>query len=261
MKIVYITLLLKFLIILPQFGKGNFLEIKNADGETPLLMAAKKSLQLTKMLIAAGADVNVTDKYGVPVLHHAVNYNQYEIVKVLIDNNVNINCITKFNETALFWTTFSDVDLNITDLLISVGVNINFPNQDGVTPIHYAIMKENRNAFDNLLKNQADVDMKNINGVAPLHTAAEKDVYYIRGLLDHGANINIRNGYNNTPLHLAVQERKPDIVQELLVRGSDRTAQNNKGDTPLHTVIRFNYIDIAELFLTIPSKMYETEIV
>jgi hypothetical protein len=47
-------------------------------------------------------------------------------------------------------------------------------------------------------------------------------------------NVNAVDNCNNTPLHLASEERNLEVVRELLKRGADVTAQDRSHRTPLH---------------------------
>ena len=59
---------------------------------------------------------------------------------------------------------------------------------------------------------------------SPLHTCVSYDMIEgISPLVDAGADVNIRtfSEFPSTPLHLAINERKALIVQELLAKGAD----------------------------------------
>ena len=57
---------------------------------TPLYIASHEGhLEIVKVLIAGGGDVNKADKYGNTPVHVVSEYGHLEIVKVLISNNAN----------------------------------------------------------------------------------------------------------------------------------------------------------------------------
>jgi ankyrin repeat protein len=69
-----------------------------------------------------------------------------------------------------------------------------------------------------------------------LHWAAENGLTEIAAqLLDIGSDVNARDNFANTPLHLAV--RHPAMVELLLARGARVDARNAFGDTPLHRAV------------------------
>ena len=79
-----------------------------------------------------------------------------------------------------------------------------------------------------------------------LHWAAENGLTEIAAqLLDLGSDVNARDNFSNTPLHLAV--RHPAMVELLLARGARVEARNAFGDTPLHLAV--GYRRVVELLL------------
>jgi len=79
-----------------------------------------------------------------------------------------------------------------------------------------------------------------------LHWAAENGLTEIaRQLLDQGADVNSRDNFSNTPLHLAV--RSAEMVELLLSRGAMPGARNAFGHTPLHLAV--GHRRVVELLL------------
>ena len=69
-----------------------------------------------------------------------------------------------------------------------------------------------------------------------LHWAAENGLTEIaRQLLDQGSDVNARDNFSNTPLHLAA--RLPEMLELLLSRGAQPGARNAFGNTPLHLAV------------------------
>ncbi len=69
-----------------------------------------------------------------------------------------------------------------------------------------------------------------------LHWAAENGLVEIaRLLLDQGSDVNARDNFANTALHLAV--RYPEMVELLLARGAQVGARNAFGNTALHLAV------------------------
>ena len=51
-------------------------------------------------------------------------------------------------------------------------------------------------------------------------------------LIDHGADVNARNEYDETPLHYASRRNEAGTVRMLLQRGGDADAESSLGDRP-----------------------------
>ncbi|CAB1096470.1 unnamed protein product [Ectocarpus sp. CCAP 1310/34] len=97
-----------------------------------------------------------------------------------------------------------------------------------------------------LLRAGSNINAQNIVGDAPLHKAALNGRalsadYLIRA----GANVNIRNEFAQTPLHAACVSGNIEVVQRLVQGGADTGAQDAAEDTPFHEACRHQYKGIA----------------
>jgi len=73
----------------------------------------------------------------------------------------------------------------------------------------------------------------------PLHYAVQAGSYdMVNFLIENRSEINARDGYENSPLHYAVNS--PCITRLLLTKGANPNLQNEEGDTPLHRAINDN---------------------
>jgi ankyrin repeat protein len=73
-------------------NNGAEINIKNADGTTPLQYAiSKERYQVAKLLIEKGADVNNKGYRGATPLHDGVLTNQKEIAELLIKSGADLN--------------------------------------------------------------------------------------------------------------------------------------------------------------------------
>jgi hypothetical protein len=52
-------------------------------------------------------------------------------------------------------------------------------------------------------------------------------------LLARGANVNAKDGYDSTPLHLAAGGGHKEVVELLLAKGANVNAKDRRGQTPL----------------------------
>ena len=82
-----------------------------------------------------------------------------------------------------------------------------------------------------------------------LEAARKGDVRKVRELLDRGANVNARDEYGWTPLHLAAYRGYAEVARLLLDRGANVDARDDVGDTPLHWAAHDGHLDVVELLL------------
>jgi len=65
---------------------GIDIDVRNQKGQTPLYLAASKSISICSILIKNGANVNNIDIFGDTSLSNAATNGKYHIAKLLIDN-------------------------------------------------------------------------------------------------------------------------------------------------------------------------------
>lgn len=63
------------------------------------------------------------------------------------------------------------------------------------------------------------------------------DKHIVELLVKHGADINVRQENNMTPLDCAIENMQSNIIEFLLANGADVNLQDNYGVTPLHRAI------------------------
>jgi ankyrin repeat protein len=104
------------------------------------------------------------------------------------------------------------------------------------SPLADAAMRGDTAAVKALISQHTDVNQPQGDGMTALHWAARRgDAAIATALLDAGANVRAVTrigGY--TPLHLAAQEGHDDVVGALLARGADARATTTTGASPLH---------------------------
>src|SRR5262245_45433862 len=70
-------------------------------------------------------------------------------------------------------------------------------------------------------------------GQVLLQATEAGDIAQMAALLTHGAEVNARNAYGWTPLHVAAVGGDPAVVALLLQHGADVHAESHIGATPL----------------------------
>ena len=80
------------------------------------------------------------------------------------------------------------------------------------------------------------------------------DLATLKTLLNQGANINSRNGFGKTSLHLAAQQGYTNMVKELLKRGAFVNPRDRFGMTPLHLAVMQERANIVKELLKAGAK-------
>jgi len=124
-------------------------------------------------------------------------------------------------------------------LLIDRGANIDATNQDGWTPLRYAIFHDKKEVVEALIARGADVNIKAKKGETPLFFAMERGKQDIALLLiDAGADIYAKADRGETLLHRAALLGQCEVAKALLDRGFDANTLRGYGWTPLHRAVR-----------------------
>lgn len=106
----------------------------------------------------------------------------------------------------------------------------------------------------------ANIDAKGWHGRTALHEAtilARADL--VKFLLSKGADVHAKDDEGNTPLHLIYEEplvfgQHGLVVQYLLAAGADTKVKNNNGYTPVDIADSADDIEVTELLLSRPAS-------
>ena len=101
--------------------------------------------------------------------------------------------------------------------MIAKGADVNQPQPDGTTPLHWAVYRVDRELVQTLLK--------------------------------RGARAKVANRYGSSPLAEAVKVANPELVEMLLEAGADATVANEDGQTALMLAARTGNVRVAELLV------------
>ncbi len=133
-------------------------------------------------------------------------------------------------KTALPGTTLGRVQQ-----LISSGADVNAQDSDGRSALWWALDKKKNRVTKLLVQSKADVNQHDYEGVPLLLKAlrSNPDTKIIEMMLKSGANPNQGDG-SFSPLTVAIDAQRSDLVKLLLDSGADVNSQDNYGETPLH---------------------------
>lgn len=149
-----------------------------------------------------------------------------------------ISSATSYSPPALHQAVMHAKYKNV-EALLRKGHSIDEKDEDGNSPFHVMI----RDSFGKdeqveiakfLIQHGANVNIKNSTGLTPIYFAiATLNKKLIKHLIKNGANINHIDNYGRTPLHIAADTYK-ELVEIIINSGAKVNARDNDGFTPLH---------------------------
>jgi ankyrin repeat protein len=127
--------------------------------------------------------------------------------------------------------------------LIAKRADVNAPQGDGMTALHWAADRGDSTMTAELLRAKANVHVRTrIGAYTPLHIAARTgNPAVVRALLASGSDVKATTTSGATALHLAAAAGNPDVVRALLAKGADPNAKESSwGQTPLVFAAEYN---------------------
>ena len=152
----------------------SFINKADKFGNTAILYAAYRgNILIVRSLIECAADVNITSKKGLNVLHMAAQGNNPNII-IFFKVKYNISVLSKDSQgnTPLHWACYNSSEEAI-NFLLSFMNDINVQNNEGKTPLHIAVFTEKPSLIKKLIKRGADINIKDKEGKTPLDLAIE----------------------------------------------------------------------------------------
>uniref|UniRef100_A0A8C9UBQ6 Notch receptor 3 n=1 Tax=Scleropages formosus TaxID=113540 RepID=A0A8C9UBQ6_SCLFO len=204
-------------------------------GETALHLAARYArADAAKRLLDAGADANAQDNTGRTPLHAAVAADAQGVFQILIRNRAtDLDSRMYDGSTALILAARLAVE-GMVEELIACHADVNAVDELGKSALHWAAAVNNVEATVALLKNGANKDMQDLKEETPLFLAArEGSCEAVRILLAHFANREITDHMDRLPRDIAQERMHHDIVQLLDEYNTVRSPQGQHTLSPL----------------------------
>ena len=199
-------------------------------GSEALYTAIEKGdVEMVRLLVEAGADVNAAAGFGGNTpLHEAVEQGDAEIVKILVAAGADVNAEGYFDRTPL-----------------------SLAAEEGATEIMQILLGSGPDADTSEGGEDKEAASMPSIGSEALYTAIEKgDHEMVRLLVEAGADVNAAEGFGgNTPLHEAVEQGDAEIVKILVAAGADVNAEGYFDRTPLSLAAEEGATEIMQILL------------
>jgi ankyrin repeat protein len=239
-------------------GHGATTNLPDRFGRTPLHLVTEGAcnseqdrIRIVQLLLENGADINAQDEDNATPLHLASHDGRVEIARTLLEGAAAANSKDGQGRTPLHSVAegrylYSEGDgIRVVRLLLERGAEVDAQDEDNISPLHLASYHGRVEIVRALLDGSATTSLKGNQGWTPLHVVAEGGDYNSRDdndaivaqlLLERGADVNVPDDDNQTPLHLACYFGRVKVVQVLINAGANVDMKNDQGQSPLHVV-------------------------
>ncbi|MFN7948988.1 MAG: ankyrin repeat domain-containing protein [Blastocatellia bacterium] len=156
----------------------------SSDGISPLILAAQFcELEMIRLLVEHGADLNGRDKSGNTCLMVAAANGRGEIVDYLIGRGANVRIKNYLGQTALMnaWDEIGKAEMS--QRLLKAGIGINEQDNEGDTALMYAVRTGNEVKVRVLIDQGAKIKVRNREGQTAIDYAKLNNFTEIHKLL------------------------------------------------------------------------------
>ncbi|KAL7956585.1 ankyrin repeat-containing domain protein [Trichoderma compactum] len=196
----------------------------------PLVEIAIEDVDIMRMLVDAGIDMELPNYNNHTVLNIAVDWKKREVVRLLVERRANMYHQGNGGWNAITISTWSTADPEILRILAEGGANLNDAHPD--------------------------------TGSTPLHFATAYDVELAKVILEYRKSVDLekRNNYRRTALLYACGEDNGDCVKLLIRAGADVNAEDQWGWTVLSLAARRALkADVTDLLLAQPDLKIDAQ--
>ncbi len=161
--------------------------VKNNEGFTALHYAASHGyVEVARLLLAKGADVNAKASGGDAPLHYAVWYGRKETVQLLLSNKADVDIRDGIGRTPLY-DAAANGQVEEAAMLLAAKADVNARMPGGYTSLSVAASDGHEDVARLLIDNGANVNEADINGCTALYWARTRGHGRIEELLrQHG---------------------------------------------------------------------------
>jgi ankyrin len=209
---------------------GANVKAMNAFGATPMSEAAVLAdPALLGALLEAGASVESPNADGQTALMVVARTSRVDAARLLVKHGANVNAVEKWRgQTALMWAAAENQPAMVREL-IAAGANVN--------------ARATVNDWGRQVTAEPRAIYRPAGGLTPLlYAAREGCVDCIGALVDGGAEINLPDPENISPLLLAVINMRFDAAAYLIQRGANPNHIDFWGRAPLYAAVDLNTI-------------------
>ncbi len=235
------------------------INLRNSMGQTALMAVAlyPGGEEVMKLLIEAGADVNLPDLKGATAIFVEVFLNRGDIFDELLRHGADVNIQDRRGDTPLI-NAVRKKNQTAVHKLLKAGANVNQQNNVGAgdTALHHCVTHHLQHGLVELLVGGTDPNISTKDGVTPLMIASfEGFTQFVCGLVLAGADVNKQANNGKTAMILAAVKGHADCVKLLIQAGAGLDATDEDGASAILTASQKDNQKCLSLLLNAGAKV------
>ncbi|ESO86496.1 hypothetical protein LOTGIDRAFT_128873 [Lottia gigantea] len=241
-------------------GNGANLNALNFHSQSPLILACRYEYSdIVTLLCSKGADPNLKGYFGnerLTPLSLCSRLNKLEITKILVYYGADINASDDSGPSPLF-TALSHHSNEVTDLFFSQclnkGLDVKLCRRNQETLLHALLEYKGDLKYQyvkDVIARGCPVNQATRSKNYPLHEAIGwRDEKMMKIFLDLGADWRLLDRWGQNALHVAIATGGLSMVRILLYKGADINSLTTLGVSPLYIAFEFDHIEVAEYLI------------
>lgn len=168
-----------------------------------------------------------------PLIYAAFN-GHADVVACLLKNGANPDLYDEIGMTPLMWAIYKQ-QYEVIDTLIANNVNLQYrENHYGLSPLMWTLSYGDSTSFSQILNAVDDCNIQDFSGETALHMAVRfNDMDALRLLIQNNANPNIKDKEGKMPIHKAALNGSFESIKELIKNGAKVSVKDSLNKTVL----------------------------
>lgn len=222
----------------------------NTVDEQLLQAVAQGDVDAAQRALDAGACVNAVDTHDHqrPALSVACSLGHMELVKLLLAHGADLESCDKYSWTPLHWACRYGKE-NVALYLLDCGANAFAKTDCGETALMWACISCFGRVVNRLLELGADPFDKDIEDCDALSYCGDADVEMVRRLTAEGLTHHASYSWDEFPLYCALNKGNTEVAKLLIEQGADCKRKNHFSESTVAVAIRSECWELLPILL------------
>ena len=146
---------------------------------------------------------------------------------------------------------------NTIEVCLKHGATLNYDAIEDVSPLHTAAFRGSNQLYvlEALVLHGANPNVQTpsfrtaLGSLGDPQYCPEDRAMAMKVLIDHGAQVNLADRFDNTPLHVHTKENSATTLRILLDHGANVEAKSDRARTPLNLAARYGHVECLNILL------------